>query len=287
MLILGGDITGKIIAPVLQGSDGAYVASFMEEERMIPAKDLTATLEMIEGMGYYPYRTDARGREMLHDPVVFQKIFEELSTERLKRWLAFADERLADADASVYITGGNDDPMYVESILAGPYKRIIASEGKVVSLDENYEMISSGYSNPTPWKCPRDIPEDDLLAKIEDLASHVKDMRNCIFNLHCPPIDSGLDTCPKLDTTSMPPKPVVKQGKVVMESAGSVSVRKAIEKYQPLLGLHGHIHESPGVTKIGKTPCLNPGSEYGEGILRGILINLDKGKIKSYQFTSG
>jgi Icc-related predicted phosphoesterase len=287
VLILGGDITGKIIAPLVKGPDGDYVASIMGEDRKIPTKELTTTLEMMEGMGYYPYQTDARGREMLQDPATFQRIFEELARARLKRWLSFAEERLADSGVSAYVTGGNDDPMYVESILAEPYKRIVASEGKVMNIAENHEMISSGYSNLTPWKCPRDIPEDDLLARIENLALQVKDKKNCVFNLHCPPIDSGLDTCPKLDATSMPPKPVVKQGKVVMQGAGSVSVRKAIETYQPLLALHGHIHESLGAAKIGRTLCLNPGSEYGEGILKGALISLNNEKIKSYQFTSG
>jgi len=73
----------------------------------------------------------------------------------------------------------------------------------------------------------------------------------------------------------------------VMHGAGSKSVRRAIEKYQPLLGLHGHIHESQSVAKIGKTTCINPGSEYGEGVLRGCIVILGDGKIEGYQMTRG
>jgi len=74
---------------------------------------------------------------------------------------------------------------------------------------------------------------------------------------------------------------------VVMFGAGSRSVRTAIEKTQPLLSLHGHIHESPGAVRIGKTLCINPGSEYGEGVLRGCILNLSAGQIDSYQLTAG
>jgi len=66
-----------------------------------------------------------------------------------------------------------------------------------------------------------------------------------------------------------------------------VAVREAIEKYKPLLGLHGHIHESRGVVNIGRTLCINPGSEYGEGIIRGAIVDLAKDKVLSYQLTSG
>jgi hypothetical protein len=64
-------------------------------------------------------------------------------------------------------------------------------------------------------------------------------------------------------------------------------VRKAIEKFQPLLGLHGHIHESRSAEKIGRTLCVNPGSEYGEGVMRGVVIELEENKVKDYAFTQG
>ncbi|MEM2843188.1 MAG: hypothetical protein QXZ53_04845 [Candidatus Bathyarchaeia archaeon] len=145
-------------------------------------------------------------------------------------------------------------------------------------------MISTGYSNITPWKCPRDIFEEDLERKINAMTSQVKDMKNCIFNFHCPPYGTTLDLAPKLDETL---KPIVSGGGFVMEHVGSKAVRKVIEENQPMIGLHGHIHESRGVDNIGRTLCLNAGSEYTEGILRGILIVLSDGKIKSYSPVSG
>jgi Icc-related predicted phosphoesterase len=72
-----------------------------------------------------------------------------------------------------------------------------------------------------------------------------------------------------------------------MAPAGSTAVREAIEELQPLVGLHGHIHEGRGETKIGRTLCLNPGSVYSEGVLNGVLLTLADGQVRDYQFTQG
>jgi Icc-related predicted phosphoesterase len=68
---------------------------------------------------------------------------------------------------------------------------------------------------------------------------------------------------------------------------GSHAVRAVIEKYQPLLTLHGHIHEGKGTTRLGRTLCINPGSMYEQGRLLGALINLDRDKVKNYILTTG
>ncbi|MEW6080982.1 MAG: metallophosphoesterase, partial [Bacillota bacterium] len=162
---------------------------------------------------------------------------------------------------------------------------VINPEGKTVELDEYHEMISTGYGNMTPWQCPRDISEEDLAEKIEGMAAGVKNMPNCVFNFHCPPHDSNLDLAPRLDR-DLKPK-LGPGGQPDMVPVGSVAVRRTIEEYQPLLGLHGHIHESRGTVKIGHTVCLNPGSEYAEGFLRGALVTLRGGKVVSCQLTSG
>jgi Icc-related predicted phosphoesterase len=146
-------------------------------------------------------------------------------------------------------------------------------------------MISSGFSNPTPFESPREISEEELEKRIEAQVTQVRDMKTCIFNLHCPPYNSGLDLAPRIGKDL---KPVIVPGAgMEMISVGSAAVRKTIEKYQPLMGLHGHIHEARGEAKIGRTVCYNPGSEYGEGILRAVIVNIDENKIKSKLFISG
>jgi Icc-related predicted phosphoesterase len=217
-------------------------------------------------------------------------LFVDLMTKRLTRWIDFAEEKLCGSSTTVFVTGGNDDVPEVEELLKKGEqsgKHVVYAEDKVVNLDENHEMISTGYTNITPWNCPRDIPEEELEKRIEAIASRVQKMSNCVFNFHCPPHSSDLDTCPELDTTVSPPIPKSDGASVRMCSAGCRSVRNAIEKYQPLLGLHGHIHESRGQVRIGRTLCINPGSEYGEGILRGALIALDQNGVRNCQLTSG
>jgi Icc-related predicted phosphoesterase len=147
-------------------------------------------------------------------------------------------------------------------------------------------MISAGFANITPWNCPRDLSEEEIARRVEKKISMLTDPSNSVFNFHCPPIDSGLDTCVKLDASVFPPKPMMDGGGLVFFGAGSTAIRTAIEKWQPVLGLHGHIHEAKNVANIGRTVCVNPGSEYGEGILRGVLVNLDEKGCKSYQFIS-
>jgi Icc-related predicted phosphoesterase len=150
---------------------------------------------------------------------------------------------------------------------------ISCPEGKVVELGGKYEMISMGFSNITPWNCPRDIPEEELKKKIDSMTGKVRDMKKAIFNIHVPPYDSSIDIAPKLDQNL---KPLIGPGgEPIPYSAGSTAVRKAIENYQPLLGLHGHIHESKGKSVIGRTLCLNPGSEYQNGMLKGVIVDLN------------
>ena len=201
----------------------------------------------------------------------------------MEEWIKFADEN---ATVPVYVNAGNDDESGVDDILAKS-KKVIQPEDKIIQIDSKHEMILAGFANITPWHCPRDLTEEEIAKRLEQKISKLNDPRKAIFNFHCPPVDSGLDTCPKLDTSVYPPKPVLEGGGPVLFGAGSTSVRAAIEKYQPMLSLHGHIHESRNVVKIGKTVCINPGSEYGEGVLRGVLVNIDDSGYKSYQFVSG
>ncbi len=284
-LIMGGDITGKMIIPIIKEPNGKYHATLMESKRTAGNEEELQQLQRtIRFAGYYPYLTNPEemGELQANDSKV-QAIFKETMLNTVKEWVQLAEQRLKESEVKVYITGGNDDIAEIEKIIGGS-SYVVDPEDKVVEINGKFEMISTGWSNPTPWKTPRECSEEQLWTKIEKMASQVEDMKNCIFNLHVPPIDSGIDNCPKLDENL---KPVIAGGEIVMTTGGSTSVRKAIETYQPLLGLHGHIHEAKGFSKIGRTLCLNPGSEYSEGILRGALVELDDGSIKNFLLTQG
>ena len=288
IVILGGDITGKMMTPIVKKNEHTYEAYYYQRKvDLQDEKELEKFENEVKNSGYYPYHCSPDELVTLtNDREKAGTILFQLMKDRLEAWVKLIEEKLRGTDVQVYITGGNDDPYEVETILRGS-NFIVDPEGEVVKIDENKEMISSGFSNPTPWKTPREVSEERLKEEIDKMISKVQDMKNCIFNIHVPPKDSQLDTCPQLDDSVYPPKPVLKEGRLVEFGAGSSSVRLAIEKHQPLLGLFGHIHESRGSIKIGRTVCINPGSEYQEGILRGAIIDLKKDKIADYQLTSG
>jgi len=284
VIILGGDITGKLIIPLVEQPDGTVKTTFLDSDMVVDKDGLKSLEKRIEDTGFYPYRTTTDEKKQLDsDPEEVSKLFSELMTQRVKKWVQFAESRLKGTGVKCFMSPGNDDSFAVDKAF-GDSERVIYPEGKVVMIDDYHEMISCGYSNPTPFNCPRDISEEELLSKIEIMVSQVKDIKNCIFNLHCPPYNSQIDIAPELDARL---KPMIRDGQPSYIPVGSRAVRQAIEKYQPLLGLHWHIHESKGFFKIGNTPCLNPGSEYSEGVLRSVLAVLGQNKIKSYLFLSG
>ncbi len=285
VLILGGDITGKSIVPVIRRPDGSYEANHLGNQVEVRSDDgLKKTLKVISDSGAYPYITDRAGFDELQASRAKQdELFTELIVERIREWMTLADERLKGTAVKRFISPGNDDIFQIDPVLSSA-SEVINPEEKVVEIDGSHEMITLGYTNHTPWHSPREVDESVLLEKVERLASGVKRMKNAIFNLHVPPIDTPIDQAPKVSADL---KYVTTVGQVEIISAGSVSVRKAIEEHQPMLGVHGHIHESRGVVTIGRTLCANPGSEYGEGILRGFLADLEGTSINSYLLTSG
>jgi Icc-related predicted phosphoesterase len=285
ILILGGDITGKMIVPIIEQPNGSFEANFLGKQVILNSEEEVKQLEQkIRNAGFYPYRTNPQEvTKLKEDEKMLNELFSRLMMESVKKWIEFAESKLQKLKVKCFIMPGNDDQFIIDQVLNSS-KIIVNPEGKALHLDEHHEMVSTGYANITPWRCPRDVSEEELAEKINNMISQVDNIKNCIFNFHCPPYGTTLDLAPKLDENL---KPIVSGGSFVMEHVGSKAIRKAIEEYQPLLGLHGHIHESRGIDNIGRTICLNAGSEYTEGILRGIIITLSEGKIKSYYPVSG
>jgi len=290
VLVMGGDITGKLLIPIIKEKNGHYRATLQGRVEQMAAevelKDLMARLDVL-GF-YYQIMEEDEFRATSADSEAVGRLFNQLAAQRLGNWVDLAEERLAGSGIKCFVTGGNDDdPEVLNSIKREGTKSFFACEGELVHVDGDHPMISVGFSTPTPWKTPREVSDEQLGRMIEEMISKVPDMDRAIFNFHDPPIDSSLDTCPMLDWDKDPPEQIIQGGQPVLFGAGSRSVRDAIEKYKPMLGLHGHIHESQSVAKIGRTTCINPGSEYGEGILRGCLVTFADGEVQGFQMTSG
>lgn len=286
-LVSGGDITGKAIAPILKDGPASWHCRYMSSElKMSSQEELASTVKTIAGSGFYPLVIGPDEYEAMTKERA-EALFYDLIRDRLRQWLALAAERLGPQGVKGFIMPGNDDFPLVDEVLneagAGP-SGLENSDGKVVRFGD-FEMVSVGYANITPWNCPRDVPEEELAGRIDQAVSQVQDFRRCIFNFHCPPLDSQLDSAPELDAQLRPK--LLSGGEMKMVPVGSRAVREAIERYQPLLAFHGHIHESRGTAKIGKTVCINPGSEYQTGVLRGVLVSLGpKGQL-DWALTAG
>ncbi|HEX5147162.1 MAG TPA: hypothetical protein VFV85_09070 [Conexibacter sp.] len=284
-VVMGGDITGKLLVPLVAEPDGTFTADVFGQVRV--ARDETELAELektVRQSGSYTIRLPRAEKESLDGrPDAVPELFERAIEETLGRWMAVARERLEPAGIPVFVSAGNDDEPYVEQALTDA-DYVVCPEGRVTALPDGYEMVSCGWSNRTPFDSPRELTEEELEARVSALCDGVADISRTVFNLHCPPHATSLDSAPQLDEQL---RPVVRGGSMVMTACGSTATRSVIERYQPLLALHGHIHESRAAQKIGKTLCMNPGSEYSEGVLRGAIVELRKGKVKSWQFTVG
>ena len=283
VVIASGDLTGKAMVPIIEQENGSYQANFLGSQETIKTKEeLQIFLKRVRNVGYYHEIMSKQRYEMLlANPGEQHATMSRLMLENMERWIRIAEERLAGSGVSCYLMPGNDDSAQIGEII-DKSSYAVNPEDKVIDVGEGREMISSGYSSPTPWKTPRECSEEELKAKIDRMASSLADPNDSIFNLHDPPFGSGLDTAPQLDENL---RPVMSMGELLRVPVGSKAVLQSIEEYQPLLGLHGHIHESPGEVPIGRTMCLNPGSEYQCGILRGYILTFEKNKLKSWLHT--
>ena len=284
VLILGGDITGKVMTPIVE-SHGKFSCTYEGAGLVMHNRDdVEAFRKKAAESGTYTHLVSpSELKELEANPDKVRDLFKQLMVERIREWVSLAEERLGKTSVKCFVSPGNDDIPEIDLAL-GSSAYVVNPEERVVEVDGEHEMITLGTTNHTPWNSPREVDEDLLAKKISDMADRVRTMKSSIFNIHVPPIDTPIDKAPRVDENL---KIVVKAGNVEMISAGSTACRAAITKYQPMLGLHGHIHESRGIVKLGRTICANPGSEYTEGILRGFLADLDGDKVKSYLLTSG
>ncbi len=286
VLIMGGDILGKSIVFLEEVRTGVYITKEHGHDRELSSPEEIETFEkQVSNAGMYPYRCRRGEAEELQASGKIDALFERLMSERLDSWTTLADERLAGSGVRCFMMGGNDDPPEVLSHLKNSRLMQDPEDGNgVVLIDDSCEMISCGWSNPTPWNTPRECSEEELGRRISQMMEFIKRPESCIMNLHVPPFGTGLDDAPELDEHL---KVQSSLGQTRFKPVGSTAVRSAILQYQPLLGLHGHVHEAHASCKLGRTVCINPGSDFGEGVLHGVLVTLAKGKLKGYQMVSG
>jgi uncharacterized protein len=282
MVVLGGDVTGKVMVPIL-AFPGYWELTFGGERVRVESRaELDDLMRKIRDRGSYPTILAPDELDALKSEDAVDRRFTMEMTRGLDRWLDMADSKLHGGQIPCILNGGNDDVWEIDDIIERS-PCVSFAESKVLDLGGFY-MASMGWTNPTPWNTFREAPEDVLKTKIDAIVSKIPDMSRAIFNFHAPPYGSGLDEAPALDETLRPI-----HGGAVMKPVGSTAIRDAILKYQPALSVHGHIHESRGLWKPGRTMAMNPGSSYNDGVLQGAVIEMNekKGKVVRHLLVNG
>ena len=285
VVILGGDVTGKAMVPIVQKANGTWDASLQDQRRTLDTEAEVVEFEKrVMNRGYYPIRvSDEEYVAMQDDPVLVDKRFKEVMLDGTERWIDMAEDKLAGTGIRAIACPANDDMFEIDDLLAHASLVETGDEDHPIEID-GFKIISMGWTNPTPWHTFREEPEEGIAKRIETALQHADDPSTTIFNFHAPPYGSKLDNAPALNDDL-----TYKAGGQALGPVGSTSVRDAISAYQPMLSLHGHIHESKGASRIGSTLALNPGSSYEEGILQAAIVNIDtkKRKVKNYQLVNG
>ncbi len=278
VLIIGGDLTGKVIVPIIDKGD-RYEASYKGNKFVANSRDdLERVKTEIRYRAAYPVvLTEDEVQEIKEDPQKLDSLFKDVTIEETKHIVSVLDN-IVD-DIITIMTPGNDDIFEIDEVLKSS-ERIIYPLERVVELPLGYQMISMDYTTETPWNTPREVSDRKLWKKLEKEAKRVSvSWDKVICNFHEPPYGTTIDLAPKLDENL---QPIYKLGELETEHVGSKSIYKFMEKYQPVLGLHGHIHESPGYDKIGRTMIFNPGSEYQYGELKAIILDLDRDGLSNW-----
>lgn len=286
LLVLGGDLTGKLVVPIVARDGGGFEAELHGEAVTVREEDLDLFERRIADEGLYTARIDATERQRLEDdPEAVESLFLRLMCERLARWMEYAGEKLEGGPIRILTTPGNDDPPEIDAVIReGGGETVLLVEDELYEVCAGHTMINCGHSNRTPWDTPRELEEDVLAEHLEAMAARLADSAGALFNIHVPPFDTGIDTAPLLDEEM---NVRTSAGAQLTTAVGSTAVRELIERHQPLVSLHGHIHEAGGSARIGRTLAINPGSEYGDGVLRGALVTVGGGELRRYQATTG
>jgi Icc-related predicted phosphoesterase len=283
-LVMGGDLTGKAVIPITEQSDGSFKGFQTGQIVTLKTQDeVDDFVKRVDNQGFYPTMMSEQEFQDIKDDIPAQEaLFKRLVIERVAEWCEYAGQKLQGTGIPLITSPGNDDFFEIDDVLGGS-PHVQYHEMEITELG-GYEVLHCGGSTRTPWDTEREFTEEEYAARFAELVPQVKDMSRCIFNVHVPPMGTVLDQCPKLDDKL---QVVFDMGNPVSMHAGCQALNDTIAAEQPLLGLHGHIHEGRGKIKIGKTTCVNPGSVYPEGILQGVLVTLRGGEVDGVQLTQG
>lgn len=271
VLIISGDLSGKDIRPIIEDKN-KYIIEYNGERKTIQKNSIPKYETDLSNSGHYFFHTSKdEFSKLAKEPARIFNILDKKITERIEQWILQIINKINLEKTTVVLSPGNDDLFAIDKLLLKYENKGIKTGLNQPVKVGGFEIVSLDYSNPTPWNTARELPEKKLKRLISEKVKKIKNFERAIFNFHCPPFNTRLDIAPEIDKNF---KYVVNPGSKNMIHVGSLAIREAIEKYQPILSLHGHVHESQGFEYFGSTLALNPGSEYEKGILIANIIEI-------------
>ena len=281
-VVFAGDLAGKVLVPVIKIGD-SYKIPLISEDKLFKGSEAEGKIKELRGSGYHVrVVTEEEYERMKSDKDYLDKVLNETLTNDIVEYLNIIDERYRQQGVKMYLIPGNDDPIdVINGVNSRQWGSIIPFDENIVNLNSHI-LVGFGYSNITPWNTHRELSEEEMYERLSRLMNKLdnSEYSKTILVIHAPPYGTVIDQAPML-TSDL--RVVRRGGEVVLTHVGSTSVKRIIEEYKPLMGLHGHIHESGGVDAIKvngvKIPIFNAGSEYQFGVLRGIIISIDGNKV--------
>ncbi len=275
-VLLAGDLCGIEPATNHDSDNGSHIIQFRGERiELHDAADSEAYIEQLEQVfGAYVHRNAP-------DNCL---VTEANQLARLGGWAVRAD-RLRDTDehARMLVVPGPTDPDCSVPLLGSCLE---VCDEQVIALPDGLTVVSVGK---TVWNVADRSPrpprmydtEDALEARLRELLSQVADPRKSILILYSPPAESYAALRKGLDAHGLP---VTTSLTYESESNGSSAVSRIIRDFEPMLTLHCAASMQSHET-VGKTLVLNPGSEASEGLVRGVWLELDDGRLAKWGFT--
>ncbi|MEA2656313.1 MAG: uncharacterized protein QOI23_1678, partial [Chloroflexota bacterium] len=173
VLICGGDMTGKAIVPIVQ-ENGGYEVSMAGVTQTVGPDQVGDVEAQIRRKGYYPLRvTPERLAELDGSADERTHTFQQVMLDGVERWMNMAEEKLAGSGVRIFVCPGNDDEMEVDDVVRKS-DLVQLGEGQMLEID-GFSMISSGWSNHTPWNTHREETEEQLADRIEAMAKLITD----------------------------------------------------------------------------------------------------------------
>jgi Icc-related predicted phosphoesterase len=192
-------------------------------------------------------------------PTGFSNSYMAAQREFLERHLIPRFRKFRDGcKKDIYIMMGNDDfAANMDVLVKAEREGIIRLLHNNLSRISNFNIIGYSFVNPIPFLLKDWEKEEGEIEKDLEKLKKLAEPKKTIYVFHAPPFGTSLD--------------ILHSG----VHAGSIAIREFIEKEQPFLTLHGHIHESFEISgrffeKIGETVAVNPG---GRGM---VIIDLKK-----------